>query len=176
MTSNDVLIATFDTHTEADIAVRKLIEGGFDMKHFSVIGKGYHTDEKILGFYHVADRMKSWGKYGAFWGAIWGALFGGVILTVPVIGPLVVAGFFASMVISAIEGAVVVGSVSALGAALFNAGISKDHVIHYESAIQADGFLVMAQGPAEELARARGVLQDHKPSSLELHGAPVAAV
>lgn len=73
-------------------------------------------------------------------------------------------------------GVVVVGRLSALGAALLNAGISKDHVIHYESAIQADGFLVMAHGPADELARARGVLQGHQPSSLELHSALPAAV
>jgi hypothetical protein len=171
MTSHDVLIATFDTHSNADEAVRELIERGFDMKHFSVVGKGYHTEEKILGFYHAADRMKSWGKYGAFWGAIWGVLFGGVILTLPVIGPVVVAGYFASMVISAIEGAVVVGSLSALGAALFESGVSKDHVVHYESAIRADGFLVMAHGPADELERAREVLEPHAPASLELHTA-----
>jgi hypothetical protein len=169
MTANDVLIATFDDHRKADAAVRKLIESGFDMKHFSVIGKGYHTEEKVVGFYNTGDRMKLWGKYGAFWGAIWGMLFGGVFLTLPVIGPVVVVGYLASMVVSAVEGAVVVGGVSALGAALFNAGVPKDHVIHYETAVQADGFLVMAHGPAEELARAREVLQDHKPSNLDLH-------
>jgi hypothetical protein len=174
MTGNDVLIATFDTHAGADGAVRSLIEDGFDMKQFSVVGKGYHTEEKILGFYHAADRMKSWGKYGAFWGAIWGALFGGVVLTLPVTGPVVIAGYFASMVISAIEGAVVMGSISALGAALFEAGVSKDHVVHYESTIQADGFLVMAHGPADELERARHVLEQHQPSSLNLHTAAPA--
>jgi hypothetical protein len=169
MTGNDVLIATFADHHEADAAVRKLFESGFDMKNFSVIGKGYHTEEKVVGFYNTGDRMKLWGRYGAFWGALWGILFGGVFLTLPVIGPVVVTGYLASMVVAAVEGAVVVGGVSALGAALFNAGVPKDHVIHYETAVQADGFLVMAHGPAEELLRARAVLQDHKPSSLNLH-------
>jgi hypothetical protein len=169
MTGNDVLIATFDDHREADAAVRKLFESGFDMKNFSVIGKGYHTEEKVVGFYNTGDRMKLWGRYGAFWGALWGILFGGVFLTLPIIGPVVVTGYLASMVVAAVEGAVVVGGVSALGAALFNAGVPKDHVIHHETAVQADGFLVMAHGPAEELVRARAVLQDHKPSSLNLH-------
>jgi hypothetical protein len=58
MTANDLLIATFDDHREADSAVRKLIESGFDMKHFSVIGKGYHTEEKVVGFYNTGDRIK----------------------------------------------------------------------------------------------------------------------
>jgi len=58
MTGNDVLIATFNDHNEADAAVRKLIKSGFDMKHFSVVGKGYHTEEKVIGFYNTGDRMK----------------------------------------------------------------------------------------------------------------------
>jgi hypothetical protein len=177
MTGNDVLIATFNDHHDADAAVRKLMESGFDMKRFSVIGKGYHTEEKVVGFYNTGDRMKIWGKYGAFWGALWGVLFGGVFLTLPVIGPVVVAGYLASLVVSAVEGAVVVGGISALGAALFNAGVPKNHVIHYETAVQADGFLVMAHGPADEMARAREILQDHKPVRLDLHeGAMPASV
>lgn len=174
MTGNDVLIATFDSHDEVDSAVRKLIENGFDMKRFSVIGKGYHTEEKVVGFYSTGDRMKLWGRYGAFWGALWGVLFGGVFLTLPVIGPVVVAGYLASIVVSAIEGAVVVGGASALGAALFNAGVPRDRLIHYETAIQADGFLVMAHGPTDEIMRAREILQGCMPASVELHAAKPA--
>jgi hypothetical protein len=46
MNGNDVLIATFNDHREADAAVRKLIESGFDMKRFSVIGKGFTPKKK----------------------------------------------------------------------------------------------------------------------------------
>jgi hypothetical protein len=60
---------SFDDHIKANAAVHKLIDGGFNMKNFSVVGKGYHTEEKIIGLYNVGDRMKLWGKYGAFWGA-----------------------------------------------------------------------------------------------------------
>ena len=175
MNRSDIVIAAFDTHTEADAAVRKLIENGFDMKQFSVIGRGYHTEEKVVGFYTLGDRMKMWGKYGAFWGGIWGVLFGGVFVTLPVTGPLVIAGFFASAVVSAIEGAVVVGGVSALGAALFNAGISKEHIVHYEAAIQAEGFLVMAHGASDDMTRAKAVLQAHAPTRLDHHEDTVPA-
>ena len=167
----DSVIAVFADHPAAEAAIKKLTSAGFEMKNLSVVGKGYHTDEKVVGFYNTGDRMKVWGKYGAFWGALWGILFGGVVLTVPVVGPVVVAGYFASIVVSAIEGAVVVGGVSALVAALFNAGVPKDHAVHYETAVQADGFLVMAHGPAEELERAREVLKEYNPSSLDLHTA-----
>jgi hypothetical protein len=46
-TPYDVVIAAFDDHRNADATVRKL--SGFDMKNFSVVGKGYHTEEKIVG-------------------------------------------------------------------------------------------------------------------------------
>jgi len=176
MTQHDVLIAVYGTHTEADKAVGTLIENGFHMKNFSVIGKGYHTDEKIIGFYNTGDRMKFWGKYGLFWGGLWGLLFGGVFLTVPVIGPVVVIGQLAAAVIAALEGAVLVGGLSALGAAFFSIGIPKDSVVRYEKAIEADNFVVMAHGPAEEMVRAETLLKASNPAHLDWHqGVPLAA-
>jgi hypothetical protein len=173
MNPYDIVIATFDDHLKANSAVRKLIDGGFNMKNFSVVGKGYHTEEKIIGFYNVGDRMKLWGKYGAFWGAIWGLMFGGVFLALPVIGPVIVLGHLAVLVVAAIEGvvegAVVVGALSALGAALFNYGVPKDSVIKYEAAVKADGFLVVGHGPADEMVRARAVLQGSDAKSLDMH-------
>jgi len=169
MSQHDVLISVYNTHTEADKAVGTLIENGFHMKNFSVIGKGYHTDEKVIGFYNTGERMKFWGKYGAFWGGLWGLLFGGVFLTVPVIGPVVVVGQLATAIIAAIEGAVLVGGLSTLGAALFSIGIPKDSVVQYEKAITADGFIVMAHGPADEMARAKTILAASNPSQLDWH-------
>ena len=70
---------------------------------------------------------------------------------------------------SAIENAVVVGGVAALGAALYSIGVPKDSVLHYESAIKADSFLVMARGAAEEIARAKTILGATNPSRLDIH-------
>jgi len=172
----DVLIATFNDHVGADNAVRQLIEADFDKKHLSVIGKGYHTEEKVIGFVHTGDKIKMWGKYGAFWGALWGVLFGGVFIAMPVLGPIVAVGYFASVLVSAAEGAVVVGGISALTAALFSVGISKEHAIHYETAIMADGFMVMAHGSKDELARARQILDAQHPLDVTLHHATDPAV
>src|SRR5271154_6034179 len=157
--TNDAVIAVFETHTGAERAVKKLADGNIPMKEISIIGKGYHTDEKVVGFYNTGDRMKFWGKYGAFWGGLWGILVGGLFVTVPVIGPVVVLGSFAAMVLSGIEGAVVVGGLSALGGAFFSIGIPKDTVLQYEQAVKADSFLILVQGTAEEIERARSILK-----------------
>ena len=90
---------------------------------------------------------------------------------------MVVLGYLAAAVASAIESAVLVGGLSAIGAALYGIGIPKDSVIQYEAVIKADGFLVMARGSSEELGRARKILGEANPSSNELHegASPVQA-
>src|SRR5471032_852872 len=113
------VVAMFDDHVAAEAAVKKLGAARFEMKNLSVVGKGYHTEEKVVGFYNVGDRIKFWGARGAFWGGLWGLFFGGLFITLPVVGPVVVLGYLATTAIAAIESAVVVGGLSALGAALY---------------------------------------------------------
>ena len=140
------VVAVYGDHNSAEAAVKKLIASGFETKNLSVVGKGYHTDEKVVGFYTTGDRVKFWGTRGAFWGGFWGLLFGGLFMTIPVIGHVVVLGYLATVVLAGIENAIVVGGLSALGAALYSLGIPKDSVLAYETAVKADDFLVMARG------------------------------
>ena len=109
MEKADTVIAVFADHKAAETAVKKLTAAGFEMKNLSVVGKGYHTDEKVVGFYNAGDRIKFWGTRGAFWGGLWGMFFGGLFLTIPVVGHVVVLGYLASMAIYGIENAIVVG-------------------------------------------------------------------
>src|SRR5271165_4403513 len=120
------VVAVYDTHEEAEAAVKELQRGGFDMKKLSVVGKDYHTDEQVVGYYNAGDRMKYWGGMGAFWGGLWGLLFGAAFFLVPGIGPVLVAGPVAASIVAALEGAVVVGGLSAIGAGLYSIGIPKD--------------------------------------------------
>src|SRR5471030_2936775 len=163
------VVAVFDDHVAAEAAVKKLGAAGFEVKNLSVVGKGYHTEEKVVGFYNAGDRIKFWGARGAFWGGLWGLFVGGLFVTVPVVGQVVVLGYLATVAIGALETAAVVGGLSALSAALYGIGIPKDSVIKYEAAIKADGFMVMAHGTAEEMARAKSVLGTASPTRLDMH-------
>src|SRR5271168_1900511 len=136
MAQLDGVIAVFADHLQAEAAVKKLAEAHFEMKNLSVVGKGYHTDEKVVGFYNAGDRVKFWGTRGAFWGGLWGLFFGGLFLTIPVVGHVIVLGYLAGAALSAIEGAAVVGGLSALGATLYSIGIPKDSVVQYETALR----------------------------------------
>ncbi len=165
----DTVIAVFSNHQAAEGAVKELAAAGFEMKNLSVVGKGYHTDEKVVGFYGTGDRVKFWGTRGAFWGGFWGLFFGGLFMTIPLVGHVIVLGYLAFMAISAIESAVVVGGLSALGAALYGIGVPKDSVLQYETAVKTDNFLVMAHGGAAEIARAKTILGAADPSRLDVH-------
>lgn len=169
MQAQDSVVAVFPGHDEAEAAVKALTAAGIALKAISIVGKGYHTEEKVLGFYNMGDRVKFWGSRGAFWGGLWGLFFGGMFLTLPITGPVILVGYVAAAAISAAEGALMVGGLSALGAALAGIGIPRDSVLQYETAIAADGFLVMAHGMTVEMAQAEYVLKGLHPQHLELH-------
>jgi hypothetical protein len=60
-------IAVYDSHSQAERAVKSLQKGGFDMKKLSIIGKGYETEDHVIGYYNAGDRMKE--PFGAASGA-----------------------------------------------------------------------------------------------------------
>ncbi|MGD8842078.1 MAG: hypothetical protein PVJ83_01270 [Gammaproteobacteria bacterium] len=159
MSDTSAIIATYDTHLQAEQAVKDLDRSGFDMKLLSIVGKGYHSEQHPVGFYTMGDRMKSWGGLGLFWGALWGMLLGAAFFWLPGIGPLGVAGPFVHLLVSGVEGAAVVGGVSALGAALVSLGVPKNSVIKYESSLRADKFLLIVHGSAEAVEQARQVIE-----------------
>ncbi len=152
----------FDTHVKAEDAIHTLHRAGFDVKKLSLIGKGYHSEEHALGFYTAGDRIKAWGAAGAFWGGIWGLLLAPAVFVLPGVGLVALAGPMVSALVGALEGAVVVGGLSALGAALTQIGVASDEVIKFETALKADKYVLMVHGSAAEVARAREVLAHTK--------------
>ena len=177
MSDKSTAVAVYDHHGQAEAAIKELQRAGFDMKKLSIVGKDYHTDEHVVGYYNTGDRMKYWGKLGAFWGSLWGLLFGSAFFFIPGIGPLVVAGPLVTWIVGALEGAAVVGGLSALGAGLYGIGIPKDSILKYETAIKSDKFLVVAHGASDEVTRAQQILSNTPSFETQLHmtDAPIAA-
>src|ERR1700683_241862 len=176
MATHNSVVAIYRTHSEADQAVKELQSGGVDMHKLSIVGKGYHTDEHAVGYYNSGDRMKYWGKAGAFWGGFWGLLFGSAFFMIPGLGPILAAGPVVAWIVGALESAVVVGGVSALGAGLYSIGIPKDKIVKYETALKTDQFLLIGHGTAAEVAKVKDIIESTHPLYCTLHTAePVAA-
>ena len=159
MAESSAVVAIYNSHTEAEASIKELQRSGFDMKKLSIVGKDYHTEEHVVGYYNAGDRMKFWGRLGAFWGGFWGLLFGSAFFMIPGIGPVVAFGPLVGWIVAALEGAVVVGGVSALGAGLFSIGIPKDSIVKYETALKSDKFLVITHGTVNEVAKAKSILE-----------------
>ena len=169
MPKDDSSVAIFKSHNEAETAIKELQRAGFDMHKLSIIGREYHTDEHVVGYYNAGDRMKYWGTQGAFWGGIWGWLFGSAFFFIPGVGPLLFAGPIIGWIVGALEGAAIVGGMSALGAGLYSMGIPKNSIVKYESALTSDKYIVIAHGSASEVAHAREIISAANPEAIEDH-------
>ena len=169
MSKQNSVVGIYKTHTEAEAAVKELQKSGFDMKKLSVVGKDYHTEENVVGFYNAGDRMKYWGKLGAFWGGLWAILFGSAFFVIPGLGQLVVLGPLVMIIVGALEGALVTGGLTALGAGLYSIGIPKDSIIKYETALKSDKFLIIAHGSAGDVAKAKSILESTSKEDLAVH-------
>lgn len=163
------VVGIYGTHLQAEAAVKELQKSGYDIKKLSIVGKDYHTDEHVVGYYNAGDRMKYWGKLGAFWGGLWGLLLGAGFFWIPGLGPLLVAGPLVAYIIAGLEGAAVGAGMSALGAALFSIGIPNDSVLKYETAIRSGKYLLIAHGSESEVARAKEAIQMSGPQEMEEH-------
>ena len=171
MQKTNSVVAVYSTHTQADEALRAFKSSGFDMTKLSIVGKDYHTEEHVLGFYNAGDRMKFWGKRGAFWGGICAMLFGSALFLIPGFGHVMVLGPMVGWVIGALGEATVVGGLSALGAGLYSIGIPKDSILKYETALKADHFVVVAHGTVDDVSAAKRILERTGPLSLDEHRA-----
>jgi len=169
MADNDSVVAIYTNHADAEEAIKELQKSGFDMKKLSIVGKDYHTDEHVVGYYNTGDRVAHWGKTGAFWGWIFGLLIGSAYFFVPGLGMVMVGGPALLWILGGLETAVMVGGLSAIGAALVSVGIPKDSVLKYETALKANKFIVVAHGTAAEVQKAKSIIDSGKAELSDVH-------
>jgi len=164
MNPKDSVAAIYNTHEQAEHAVKELQEAGVDMKSLSIVGRDTHTDEHVVGYYTAGDRMMYWGKVGAFWGGFWGLLFGAGLFVIPGLGPILAAGPIVAWIVAGLEGAVAFGGVSAIGAGLVSIGIPKDSVLKYDVALKTDKYVLVIHGTPEEVEKAKDIIANTEQS------------
>lgn len=173
MSEKNSVVAVFQSHDQAEHAIRELQRSGFDMTKLSIVGRDYHSDEHVVGYYNAGDRMMYWGKLGAFWGGLWGMLFGSAFFLVPGVGPLLVAGPLVMWIVGALQGAAVMGGLSALGAALASIGIPRNSILKYEASLKAGKFLLILHAMPEDVERAKERLDGTQAAETWIHAEPL---
>jgi hypothetical protein len=143
---SNVISAVFDSHREAEEAIRELRSAGVSDNAISVIGKHEgETTESTGSGEHVgnSDEPQSFIAKAAAGSGI-GALLGVAALAIPGVGPLAAAGAIAQ---SAIGGAALTGT--AIGAAagglsdvLSKHGVSEEDTSYYHDRINQGGIFV----------------------------------
>ncbi len=58
------VVAVYNTHPEAEAGVKELQKGGFDTKKLSIVGKDYHTEEHVVGYYGRRPAPRSGPRIG----------------------------------------------------------------------------------------------------------------
>jgi hypothetical protein len=144
--NQNIVSAVFDSHSEAETAVRELREAGVSDSAFSVIAK---RQEGGGGDYGDADthEVKEKGEgliKGALGGAGVGALLGIAALAIPGVGPLAAAGAIAA---SAVPEAAAIGAgagalFGGLTGLLTKHGVSEEDAKYYEGRINEGGVFV----------------------------------
>jgi hypothetical protein len=170
MLQTDSLAAVYGSQVAAEAAVKQLQKSGFDMTKLSMVGRDLHTEEQVVGYYITGDRVKYWGKSGAFWGGVFDMLSGWAFFWVPAIGPLLVAGPLVALIVEDSESvAIGDGGLSVLAAGLCRAGISKDGVLRYETAIKAGKYLLLVQVTADGVVKAKEILNTTSSVEVSYH-------
>ena len=167
------VVGVYKTLVRAEAAVRSLGDGAFPIQKVTIIAKNLEDDRRVHGYVTACDVAKSSAATGAWVGGIFGLLVGAAFLWVPGVGPLVVVGSLASVLLGGIEGAVAGAAVTGVLGWLINVGISKEKILKYEEAVKAGKFLVVAHGPADAVKKAREILAGSKADQLDVH-APAA--
>ena len=168
MAHNRVYALYRNFETAATVA-NKLMSGGFDSKHVSVITSD--TDNKYARYVNrdedVMDEDVT-GDEGAGLGALVGALTGLTMALVPGFGPILAAGPLATLLMSG-AGAATGAATGGLLASLIDFGASTENATRYQDVLRTGGALVIVdmQDGTEEY-RIRDILQQHDPIEVEL--------
>jgi hypothetical protein len=164
MLRENAVVAVCDNHSQAELAVRELERAGFDLKKLSVVGRQHLPGEDVVCLYEAGRRVRCRGKLGGFWSGLWDLLGGWAFVIFPNAGPLLVAGPLASWIVVALDNASIFGGLSCLGAGLHSIGIPKERILKCEKALMDQKYLVIAIGCADEVARAKQVLESVHPT------------
>jgi len=148
--STDPIVAFCDSFALAQQVTDELARQGFEPARLSVVGSAAG-----LSAPHTLDeRVKAWGGRGSLWGAL-GGLAVGVVLVAPPVGAVVAMGPIVTLLMSALEGAMIGGGFSAIVATLTGLGLPLEAAQRCEDAVAQRRFLVFVHGPAADCERAR---------------------
>ncbi len=153
--SPDPIAAFCDTLACAQRVTAALSGHGFAPSQLSVVG----SERDPMPPRSLEERLHEWSGRGSVWGAL-GGLALGVVLVLPPVGPVIAMGPIATLLLVALEGAMLGGGLSAIAATLTGLGLTEESARRCEDAVVARRFIVFVHGSSEDVARARALVAE----------------
>ncbi|PIT00177.1 membrane protein [Bradyrhizobium nitroreducens] len=155
----------YDNYADAERAVTRLEAAGVPHSDISIVANnsdnwyGSRSGKVDRDRDGVDDRAEGAGTgagIGAGLGGAAGLLAGLGLLAIPGLGPVVAAGWLASMAVGAAAGAATGGIIGALT----EAGVSREDASRYAEGVRRGGTLVTARVPDQDRARLDALLNE----------------
>lgn len=147
------VLASFDTHEQAQACVQVLLGVGLDIS-FNSIAEPPSLRERIASVLSSGKSIPSWTRRGLLVGACVGFLIDTAVFPISYLGTMNVTGPLASWVVAVAEWSFVLGAVAAIVGALLVSSRRKVPVIHYQLTRECGKLLLIAFGSASVIAHA----------------------
>jgi hypothetical protein len=166
---NYLFVAIYNTLAKGESAIREIQNSGINMMRLSFLGRDYRAKDTLVGRYQSSDHTRYWENLSAFGDGAWGLLSSIALFNIPETGPFLAGGPVAGAIIGSLEGTPAVRGLSAVGSGLHIIGIPRDSVIKYERAINADKYIIIAQGVEKEIAEVKAIIKNTDAVEFDLH-------
>jgi hypothetical protein len=157
MPDENVVVVVCDSASAAQGAIRGLFRSGLNDQRVSVAARE-GSDMAAVAYYQHGNVTEYRGRLETFWRAVWEVLPERMLLAAGGASPILVAGPLARWIIAGLDNAAIFGGLDAVAAGFYSIGIPREKIAEYEAALHDGRFLVMAHGPAAQVARARAFL------------------
>lgn len=162
MTSHEnAAVAICGTGQQAVAIVEQLGGIRFSLSQLSVVGMTPRAPQEVVGYYQDGGQVKQWGRSSGLWTRLQAKVDGWALFDIPGIGSIQVIGPLGLWIVAALNNAAIFGGMSALGATLYNIGISRNRIQEYEAALRNNHYLIVAHGPSQDVKRARVILESN---------------
>jgi hypothetical protein len=160
MQTRDTAVAVFDERDDAEDAISALKDAGFRADQIGLVARDQGTGDQREAIRHAGSSGNAAGE-GAVVGAVTGGLLGAWLvglgsLVLPVVGPVIAAGAFATALVGTVAGA----AIGAISGALVGMGIPEEEANWYEQRVHGGAWLVTVKA-SSRFDEARQILREY---------------
>ncbi len=165
-------IGTFSNHQDAELALHKLKDSGFEMSKISIIANDVNSHSDLAGAKqgnqlsdvdNKADEGATKGLIsGSTVGGLTGLLVGLGLVAIPGVGPVVMAGAAATAIATTLTGSAIGAVTGGVFGGLIGLGIPKDRARIFSDRVAQGDYLAMVDDVTDEEFRlAESIFRKH---------------